>query len=222
MSDKITDRGVSFISSLKNLESLTLASTSITPASIDYLLPLNELNMLVLKDIEFNDAFAEKVSKLKNLEIFTLNHSKIPDSNSLRFLANTKINSLILENINLDKILFKHILSIKTLKTLEINYCTFTKDAFEPMRQNETLTHLRIFNSENIHPENFEDLRKSKLQILNIKNCPVDDNWALRLGSIPTLKTLIFQMIDAEPSIKSEIEKTFEKHYHRKLEVRFN
>lgn len=175
--------------------------------------------MLVLKDTKFNDEFAEKVSRLKNLTNFTLNNTKIPDSNSLKFLVDTKINSITLENLHLDKTLFKHLLNIKTLKTIEINFCTFTKDAFEPVTQNDTLTHLRIFNSENIHPENFEDLRKSKLQILHIKNCPVDDNWALSLGSIPTLKTFILQMTDADPTIKSEIEKTFENRYHRKLTV---
>lgn len=222
MSDKVTDHGVSFIGSLKNLESLTLSSTSITPAAIDYIIPLTQLKMLFLKDIEFNDEFAQKVSRLKNLEEFTLNHAKIPDSNSWRFLADTKINSLLLENLSLDKTLFEHILNSKNLKALEINYCTFTKDALEPIAKNNTLQNLRIFNSETMQSENFEDLRKSKIQVLNFKNCPIDNGWALRLASIPTLRVLILNMTDADPSIKTELEMTFEKMHHRKLDLRIN
>lgn len=221
-SDKITDKGVSYLSSLKNLESLTLASSSITSAAMDYIIPLKQINMLFLKDIEFNDSFAEKVSKLKNLEEFTLNHAKIPDSNCWRFLVDTKISSLILENLDLDKTTFNHILSSTKLKMLEINNCTFTKDALAAIANNNTLLNLRIFNSQIMHPENFEDLRKSKLQILNFKNCPVDDSRALRFVAIGTLKTLIFNMTDTDPSIKPEIERTFEKKYHRKLQVQID
>jgi len=218
-SNKVTDKGVSYLSSLQNLESLTLASSAITPASIDYIIPLKQINKLFLKDIEFNDSFAEKIAKLKNLEEFTLNHAQIPDSNSWRFLVDTKISSLILENLSLDKTLFTHILNSKTLKTLEINNCSFTNDSLAPIVNNGTLRHLRIFNSQIMHPENFEDLKKSKIEILNFKNCPVDDALALRFVSISTLKKLILDMTDAEPSIQTEIEKTFEKRYHRKLEV---
>ncbi|MDX2108234.1 MAG: serine/threonine-protein kinase [Candidatus Melainabacteria bacterium] len=221
-SDKITDKGVSYLSSLKNLESVTLASKSITSASMDYIVPLKQINMLFLKDIEFNDGFAEKISKLRKLKEFTLNNATIPDSNSWRFFVDTTISSLILENLNLDKTLFTHILSSTKLKTLEINNCTFTKDALEAIARNETLKNLRIFNSQTMHPENFEDLRKSKVEILNFKNCPVDDGLALRFVAIPTLKTLILNMTDAEPSIQNEIEKTFEKKYHRKLRVQVN
>ncbi|MBP7863828.1 protein kinase [bacterium] len=219
MSDKITDRGVSYVSSIKNLASLTLSSRSITPAAIDYLLPLKKLNFLVLKDIEFNDQYAEKLSKLKTLKTFTLNHATMPDSNSWKFLSKTNIDSLILENLSLNKTLFTHVLSSKNLKTLEINNCSFTKDALEPITRNETLKHLRIFNSQIMHEENFSDLRKSKVEILNFKNCPVDDSLALRFASMPTLKNLTLQMTDAEPYMMPEVKKTFEKLYHRKLEV---
>ncbi|MCW5821587.1 MAG: serine/threonine protein kinase [Cyanobacteria bacterium TGS_CYA1] len=219
MSDKVTDRGVSYIGSLKNLESLTLSSTSITPASIDYLLGLTQLKMLFLKDIIFNDEFAEKVSRLKNLEEFTLNHAKVPDSNSWRFFADTKISSIVLENLSLDKTLFEHILNSKSLRVLEINYCTFTKDALEPIAKNETLRNLRIFNSEIIHSENFEDLQNSKLEILNLKNVPIKDADCLRLVSISTLKTLILNNTDVEPELKQELETRFNQLHKRRLKV---
>lgn len=218
-SNNITDKGASNLSSLKELESVTIASSSITPTAIDYLIPLKELKELQLCEINFSDDFADGISKLKNLEAFTLNHATIPDPNSWRYLVNAKINSLTLENLSLNKTLIEHILNSKNLERLEVNNCTFTQNTLEPITRNETLKHLRIFNSQIMHPQNFEDLRKSKLEILHLKNVPVTDGQALHFVSISTLKRLILENTDIEPEIKKEIETHFEKIYKRQLQV---
>jgi serine/threonine protein kinase len=217
--DGMTDLGVSYLSSLKNLESLTLASHSITPACMDYITPLKQLKKLSLNAIDFNDQYAEKIAQIKELAVFTLSNTKSLNSKSWRFLAETKISSVILENLSIDKELLDNVFSSPKLKTLEINNCSFTKDALNSIDKSKALTHLRLFNSQNMHAENFEDLRKSKLEILNIKNCPFDNSQALRVVSLGTLKSLTLESTDTDPDIKSELQKNFKKLHHRDLEI---
>ncbi len=218
-SDKITDKGLSYLGTLPNLKILSLSSCNITASGVQHLAKLKKLHTLKLIKVDFDQQMAQEVVKLMHLDHLAIGRPKAVHADAIASLSQANIYQLTLENQKTESATYKSIFRCPKITYLELNNCQIPDDAFTSIVDNPKFASICIYNISKISDRMITDLRKSKMERLNFKNCPITNSQALMLVPINTLKSLTFENCNVTEEGEEEFKRIFKQYFHKDIEI---
>jgi hypothetical protein len=159
--DRVSDATLKELQTLKNLQDLVLADTSVTDLGMEYVVHLRQLQGLAFKNTEISDTGLKHIGAITNLIDLDLWGTKVTDV-GLKYLAGlTKLQSLGLRDTKVTDSGLNHLKPLVNLRQLELSGTRVTDNGVKKLQ--EALPNCRIERHENSRaPSPEKDARRGK------------------------------------------------------------
>jgi internalin A len=144
LNSNITNEGLRYVSTSKNLTALHLSETKITDEGLKYIKNLDKLEFLFLDDTSITDAGLKHLLSLSNLLALWLQNTNITDEGVSSLTSLQKLETLYLSGTKITDKSLNSLETFKNLVELRVGKTKITAAGIASLKKK--LPHCRIFN----------------------------------------------------------------------------
>ncbi|QQR57368.1 MAG: protein kinase [Candidatus Melainabacteria bacterium] len=189
---KVTDQGLKTLC-LPSLKKLVLLTPKATDALVEPLKNFKNLNTLSLSDTNTSKDLGVKLSGLKGLRSIELSGLQSLSLDSITAFERMKILNLKLKDIPLNDAQYEAIGKIKTIAVLDLAQSPCTSHNLKHIINLPKLYALDLTGARVITDEMMEELAKTHLVNLDLRNTSINDKQLRKLIKLKSLERLILR-----------------------------
>lgn len=176
-----------------NLTTISMLPSRVIDSNLKYLRPMHTLHFFNVGSKYLSDEGVKEIAKVKSLRELFLKSDLITDKGIEYLTALPDLDHLRIEGSGVTDGVVRSLEKMKKLSRLHLVRTSISPDIGVKLANLDHLLSLEITGKKNISENSFEVLSKSKLQVLHLSDCDLNEDSFRAIGKIKELNRLILK-----------------------------